>query len=707
MIKHRPHEFKVGLTKASIKSIAFKENNTMEIYVRDDRFKGYAYFHIPLNREEILNKLLDTSSNKKEIDENADICTKIKQAKLEGTTINMRIVRNEHGRIELDDIIDDETFEEEMKRKFKDCRAVPIEIEEGECHKDEKIKKTIVNDYNGSEETNYTNFRVELKKVGDKFEVDENGVWEILENGQSSKVGEYMILKSIRKNTDTGEYKAVIRYKAFSEIKDIEVDREIYLNKNKIVDLINLGLDVTHSNAPKLVEYFRAFERTIKKITNVHSKIGFSKNNGEVCYKLYKCIGIDSEYIGNYEIEPKGTKEVYKKMLVEEVYGKYELEFIIISSLSAVILGYIGEDLGFDNIIIHLPGNSSTGKSTCLKLAISLFAKPDAKKQSLYNTYNATNNALLNKLGGIKGVPFALDEISMSSSNNFTKFIYAMANGTDKDRLNRFSELKEKETWLTTILSNGEKSLVDNSNKNAGIHVRVIEAANFSWTKDAENSEKINQTILKNYGHIGFEFAEYIMQIDKDDIEERVKKVKDEIYQKIDEKIVVDSMTKRRCNNYAVLLTTAYYYQEMMGIKLDIDGIINMLIEIEQSSISKRNFSQSAIDYIKQYISKFKRKFETSDNVPMDTLGKLIPKKDCIEVQMNKISFEEMIKQGGYEDKNVVLKELKQNGYLNCESDRFTRSRKNSLGYIEDVYVIKLPKEQLREEEEEFEQVTI
>ena len=56
--------------------------------------------------------------------------------------------------------------------------------------------------------------------------------------------------------------------------------------------------------------------------------------------------------------------------------------------------------------------------------------------------------------------------------------------------------------------------------------------------------------------------------------------------------------------------------------------------------------------------------------------------------------------------KNVVLKELKQNGYLNCESDRFTRSRKNSLGYTEDVYVIKLPKEQIREEED-FEQEII
>ena len=262
MIKHTPDEFKVGVNKVTIKSIGFKENNTMEMYVSDDRFKGYGYFHISLNREEIINKLLGISKNKNEIDENANICTKIKQAKLEGTKINMRIARNEHGKIELDDIIDDETFEEDMKRKLKECRAVPIEIEDGECLKDEKIKKTIVNDYKGSKEINYTNFRVDVKKVGDKFKVDENGVWEVFENGQSSKVSEYMILKSVRKNTDTGEYKAIIRYKAFSEIKEIEVNREIYLNKNKIVELINLGLDVTHSNALKLVEYFRDFEKT-------------------------------------------------------------------------------------------------------------------------------------------------------------------------------------------------------------------------------------------------------------------------------------------------------------------------------------------------------------------------------------------------------------------------------------------------------------
>lgn len=535
-------------------------------------------------------------------------------------------------------------------------------------------------------------------KIDNKFEVNETGVYLINENEDNTKISNYMEIKRVIKNIDTGIYKAVLRYKTFSEIREIEVNRETCLNKNKLIELINVGLDVRHSNVGELVEYFREYEETIHKTTNVHSKLGFAKDNDKEIYKLYKAIGIDSTYIGRYEIEPKGSKVEYEKMLEEEVYGRCELEFIMVASLSAVVLGYIGEEVGLDSPIIHLVGNSTTGKSTGLKFGASLFGYPDVKKQGIYSTYNGTNNALLNKLGGLNGVPFALDEISMSYTKNFTNFVYAMANGTDKDRLNKNSELKEKETWLTTILSNGEKSLIESSNKNAGIQVRVIEARNFSWTKNAENSEKINQTILRTYGHVGAEFAEYIMSTAKEEVEKRFAEVKEEVYKRLDDVLVVDNMTKRRCSKYALLVLTAYYYQEMKKIHLDIDGIINMLVVIEKESIENRSFSESAIDYIKQYLAKYKRRFESNNNTPTDTLGKLIPKKDCIEVQMNKISFEDMIKQGGYEDKNVVLKELRDNGYLNHEKDRFTRSRKNPLGYSEEMYVIKLPKQEIKEE---------
>lgn len=553
-----------------------------------------------------------------------------------------------------------------------------------------------------------SNLKKQAKRIGAQYEIDESGLWILQDNGDKCLLANYMELIKIIKNIDTNTYKAIIRYKSFLEIKEIEVDRENYLNKNKLLELMNSGLDIRHSNVGTLVEYFREAEEAIDKVENVHSKIGFSRNNGKKIYKLYKAIGIDSKYIGRYEIMPKGTKEEYEKMLEEEVYGRCELEFIMIASLSAVVLGYIGEEIGLDNLIIHLVGNSTTGKSTALKFAISLFGYPDVKKQGIYSTYNGTNNALLNKVGGMNGVPFALDEISMSYTKNFTTFVYAMTNGTDKDRLNKNSELKEKETWLTTILSNGEKSLIESSNKNAGIQVRVIEARNFSWTKNAENSENINQTILKSYGHIGFEFAKYILNIDEEEVIRRFTEVRDELYKQLESKIVVDSMTKRRCSKYALLLLTAYYYEKMKDIKLDIDGIINMLIKIESESIESRSFSQSAIDYVKQYVAKYKRRFECGDNTPIDTLGKIITKGDCIEIQMNKISFAEMIRQGGYEDKNVVLKELRDNGFLNHEKDRFTRSRKNSLGYIEEVYVIKLPKEQMDNKiREDFENVVI
>lgn len=499
-----------------------------------------------------------------------------------------------------------------------------------------------------------------MKKIGEKFEVgEEEGVLHITENGDKVVVSKYMELKKITRNIDTNTYKAIIRYKAFFEIKEIEVDREIYLNKNKIIELINVGLDVRHSNVGALVEYFRESEETIDKVVKVHSRLGFAKSNGKKIYKLYKAIGTDSTYIGRYEIKPKGIKDEYEKMLEEEVYGRCELEFIMITSLSAVLLGYIGEEVGLDSPIIHLVGNSTTGKSTALKFGASLFGYPDVKKQGIYSTYNGTNNALLNKVGGMNGVPFALDEISMSYTRNFTNFVYALANGTDKDRLNK-------------------------------------------------NSEKINQTILKSYGHIGAEFAEYILCIDEEEVIKRFSEVREMLYKQLEQEIVVDSMTKRRCSKYALLLLTAYYYEEMKDIKLDIDGIINMLIKIESESIESRSFSESAIDYVKQYVAKYKRRFECGDNKPTDTLGKIIAKGEYIEIQMNKISFAEMIRQGGYEDKNVVLKELRDNGFLNHEKDRFTRSRKNSLGYSEDVYVIKLSKEQMEHDvEEEFEKVII
>lgn len=509
----------------------------------------------------------------------------------------------------------------------------------------------------------------------------------------NQRIARAMEISEIQCNMDELTYKSKIGFESLDGKSEILVNREEYLNKNKLINLQSKGLDVTHNNVNYLLEYFRECEDEAK-IVNTHSQLGFREYKNKEIYRLNEAIGTESTYVGSFDVSKKGSRDIYMNMLETEVIGKTELEFALISGMSAILLGYIGEELGLDSTIIHIVGNSTTGKSTALKLAISCFGYPDLKKNGLYGTYNGTNNALIKKLIGLKGVPYALDEISMSNTANFTKFVYSLANGTDKERLNKNSELIEKESWLTTILSNGEKSLIRSSNKNAGVQVRVIGIENLTWTKNAENAESINKVIINNYGHLGLEFAEYLLNQEKSNVCKQYEKLKEELYSKLDEKLIIDNMSVRRCNKFTIILQTALMLQDMLNIKFNLEGMVNMIIKIEQKSLSNRNFKTTAIDYIKQYVDKYRNKFEcgTSNNA-FDVLGKIKQKNDHIEIQMDKISFKEMIESGGYEDENVVLRELKQGGFLNCEKDRFTRSRKNSLGCRAEFIVIKIPKD--------------
>ena len=119
-----------------------------------------------------------------------------------------------------------------------------------------------------------------------------------------------------------------------------------------------------------------------------------------------------------------------------------------------------------------------------------------------------------------------------------------------------------------------------------------------------------------------------------------------------------------------------------------------MIIKIEIESIKYRNLQKSAIDFIKEYVERYRNKFDgKSKSNSQEILGKITEKEDYTEIQMEKLSFELMIKEGGYEDRKIVLKELKKAGFLECERDRLTRSRNNSIGVLTDYIVIKLPKE--------------
>lgn len=474
--------------------------------------------------------------------------------------------------------------------------------------------------------------------------------------------------------------------------KEITMDRSEYLNPTNLIAKQNIGLDVMRDNVNSLSQHFRNEEERAQRI-NIHKTLGFGKCEDTEIYKLYKCIGIDSTYEGDKEIKPKGSRETYIKMIKEDILGYPQLELILSIGLSAVVLGYVGEELSLDTQIVHLYGNSTTGKSTALKLAISLFGYPDVKKSGLFSTYNATENALIKQLEGIKGVPFAFDEISMSKTKNFTDMIYKISNGVDKARLNKNSEQVKKEPWLTTIMSNGEKSLVGSANKNAGIHVRVLEFESIMWTKSSEHSERINSVILDNYGHLGFEFAEYLMDLGKDHIYEEYYKIKLKLKSIFEKNNIKDNFIDRRINKISIIILTMQLFEKMMTITIDKNKILRLIIDAERESIKQRNFDKSFIKYFKEYVSSNKVRFSKDkkiDNV-RDYIGNIKIKDKYLEFEILPEKFKEIVKEGGFEDDKVVLKELKKSGYLECEKDRYTRKRKTQAGIKIPLIVIKIP----------------
>lgn len=84
--------------------------------------------------------------------------------------------------------------------------------------------------------------------------------------------------------------------------------------------------------------------------------------NGEKIFKGAKGVGIDSKYTGKLRVSPKGTYANYKKMLKQDVIGHTPMEFLLSASISGLLVDYLKESISVENIMVHMIGESSTGK---------------------------------------------------------------------------------------------------------------------------------------------------------------------------------------------------------------------------------------------------------------------------------------------------------------------------------------------------------
>ncbi|WP_183192770.1 DUF927 domain-containing protein [Brevibacillus nitrificans] len=496
-----------------------------------------------------------------------------------------------------------------------------------------------------------------------------------LANGEEVDLGAAIDVDQYVTNLDTGEVTVQLSFMDNEKRVRRSLKRN-ELTKGGISQLTRYGADCWPEVADAYVSNLRK-QITKMKRNYEHSNVGWGTYEEQPVFKLHKGIGFPSTYDGlKYDLKPKGTLDSWCQMIHEEVRGNRWLEFALAAGFTAPLLSILKEEAHMDSLFFNFYGTSSTGKTLTTRLAASIFGLPDTGKRGLLVTWYGTDQGILYNLHGNYGVPIVIDDTSMmEEGKDLTQFAYTVVAGLAKMALTSQGTKREQDDWMTTIFSSSEKSIFEETDQRSGIRVRFFEINEPELTRSAENAERIEQVILKNYGHAGPIYAEHLLKIGNEEIQRRWRKSRQDLLARLEEK---DSFTKRIAGKLAIVKLAGELANEALQLGLDLNQLTESLLHIERKSMSERNKGDEAYQFIMEYFVRNRYKFfrDKSDwdkNKPI--VGKYVEKNGIVtQIQIPKEEFEKLMKQGKFNVEQVVAK-WKESGRLIHETGKNTLSR--------------------------------
>lgn len=500
-----------------------------------------------------------------------------------------------------------------------------------------------------------------------------NGKYGIFERKKDSTTfipkGSAIYVDKIINRIDTGEKFLMLHFYDSQGCKVKTTFPRKDLTETGIMALLGFGAQILKQDARALITSIMNQEPNAPYRLE-HKKLGFSIYDGKTVFLARNAIGADSKYDGKLKIGKTGKYKKWNEMIKEEVIGNIPLEFILAVAGSGIFTDYLRDKVQVENVIVNLVGESSTGKSTAGLLLVSCGAKPTFQGNSLALNFSDTQNAILASIPS--SYPVLIDEGSLCRYNP-TSFLYNISSGKEKERLTKNLDKADASYFSTAIVTTSEKSLLSMADENSGLLVRVLEIENVVWPKSTESSDKI-KNIISRYYH----FHKLLVENSK-------------------QQGHYNNLTERACKQYALILLSASFIEDVIGIRLHIDELINFIET--HSPIKEENrvdIGQRALSYLMQYISEHYSQFciegDSADFVPKDCAGpitKVCPSTLIDETPYSKrlyitnIKLTAILYAGQFPDIKVILKRWKKEGILKSEKDR----------YISDIQIVKdMPK---------------
>jgi putative DNA primase/helicase len=166
-----------------------------------------------------------------------------------------------------------------------------------------------------------------------------------------------------------------------------------------------------------------------------------------------------------------GTLDQWRESVSMLCSGNSRLLFAVSAAFAGMILHHVGQDSGG----LHFVGSSSTGKTTALQVAASVYGGA-----SFVNNWRATSNGLEGLCSTHNDAALVLDELAQVDPRAAGEIVYMIGNGGGKARADRSGAARKRRAWRIIIISAGEIGLAQHmldggKVAKAGQEVRMID----------------------------------------------------------------------------------------------------------------------------------------------------------------------------------------------------------------------------------------
>lgn len=239
-------------------------------------------------------------------------------------------------------------------------------------------------------------------------------------------------------------------------------------------ELARLGLDIAPSNRArnKLTEYVttakpKARGRCVTR-TGWHS--GAFAFPDQTIGKSAERVIFQSEAIMR-AYSQAGTLDDWKRDVAAYCSGNSRMLVAVSTAFAGMMLAYSGQESGGLNFV----GDSSTGKTTALRAACSVYGGPEYMQR-----WRATANGLEGLAALHNDTLLVLDELAQVDPREAGEIAYMLANGSGKARAGRTGSARARQSWRLLFLSAGEIGLAQHmqaggKKAKAGQEVRLVE----------------------------------------------------------------------------------------------------------------------------------------------------------------------------------------------------------------------------------------